>query len=157
MKRIITLMMIGFSLLAFALPVHASGSLLETRLLVKEKALVVRANKVENQTLWIANVTLRTQIKLKLVEIKEDGTILEEGVLTEIKDLTATLKIKYTALKDTKGDIQALTEGIKALIEAKDWATLKTTYESILAIQENRNGLLTDINALLTQINDLLP
>lgn len=157
MKKILTLIVISLCLLAGSLTVTATGGVIEARLLAKEKALEVRANKVENQTLWIANATLRTEIKLKLVDIKENGTVLEESVVTQIKTLTETLKTKYAAMKDTKGDIQALTATVPALIQAKDWAALKTTYESLLAIQENRNALLTDINGLLTQINDLLP
>lgn len=157
MKKILTLIVISLCLLAGSLTVTATEGVIEARLLAKEKALEVRANKVENQTLWIANATLRTEIKLKLVDIKENGTVLEESVVTQIKTLTETLKTKYAAMKDTKGDIQALTATVPALIQAKDWAALKTTYESLLAIQENRNALLTDINGLLTQINDLLP
>jgi len=157
MRKITLVLLVCFSLLTAALPVSATGSLLQLRLEAREKALEIRSNRLENKTIWVANATLRTQIKLRLVSIKEAGTVIDETVLLQIKALTATLKTKYAALKDTKGSIQTLVEGIPGLIESKDWATLKTTYLSILAIQTNRNALLTEINGLLTQIKDLLP
>lgn len=158
-KTTITLIAISFFLLIGALSVSATGPLtnLQQRAEAHEKAVELRENRLENKLIWAQNVQLRTQIKLKLMTIKENETVIEESIKTQLTTLSATLKTKFEALKDTKGDIKALTDGVKALIEAKDWTALKTTYESILAIQITRNTLLNDINDLLTQINDLLP
>jgi len=158
-KTTIIVIAISFFLMIGALSVSAAGGLtnLQLRASAHEKAVELRENRLENKLIWAENVELRTQIKLKLIAIKENETVLEDSVKTQLADLTAQLKTKYAALKETKGDIKALTDGVKALIEAKDWAALKTTYESILAIQLTRNGLLNEINDLLTQVNDLLP
>lgn len=158
-KSTLTVLAISIFLLIGTLTVSASGGLsnLELRVQAREKATEVRENRLENKLIWAQNAELRTQIKLKLITIKEDEIVLDESVKTQLTELTAQLKTKYEAMSETKGDIKTLADGIKALIEAKDWVTLKTTYESIIAIQETRNDLLTDINGLLTQINDLLP
>jgi len=158
-KTKLTLIAFSIFLLIGALSVSATGGLaaLELRALAREAAAEVREHRLENKLIWAQNVELRTQIKLKLIDIKENDVVLEESVKTQLSELKTQLQAKYTALSDTKGDIHALTDGIKALIEAKDWPTLKTTYDRILAIQETRYDLLTDINGLLTQINDLLP
>jgi len=158
-KTKLTLIAFSIFLLIGALSVSATGGLtaLELRAQAREAASEVRENRLENKLIWAQNVELRTQIKLKLIDIKENEVVLEESVKTQLTELKTQLQAKYTALSDTKGDIKALADGIKALIEAKDWTTLKTTYDSILAIQETRYALLTDINGLLTQVNDLLP
>jgi len=159
MKKItLTLLSITLFLLVGALSVSAVGeSNNPLRADARAKVVELRENRLENKLIWASNVELRTQIKLKLIDIKNNEIILDESIKTQLTTLTTDLKAKYTLLKDTKGDIQALSSGIKALIEAKDWATLKTTYESIIAIQLTRNGLLNEINDLLTQINSLLP
>lgn len=158
-KSTLTVLAISIFLLIGTLTVSATGGLsnLELRAQAREMATEVRENRLENKLIWAQNAELRTQIKLKLITIKEDEIVLDESVKTQLTELTAQLKTKYEAMSETKGDIKTLADGIKALIEAKDWVTLKTTYESIIAIQETRNDLLTDINGLLTQINDLLP
>ncbi len=158
-KTTITLIAFCICLMIGILNVSASGGLtaLQLRASAHEKAVELRENRLENKQIWAENVELRTQIKLKLSAIKENDTVLEESVKTQLTDLTSQLKAKYAALKETKGDIKVLADGVKALIEAKDWVALKTTYESLLAIQLTRNGLLTEINNLLTQINNLLP
>lgn len=159
MKKItLSLLSITLFLLVGALSVSALGeSNNPLRADAHAKVVELRENRLENKLIWASNVELRTQIKLKLIEIKNSETVLEESLKTQLQSLSTDLKAKYAALKDTKGDIQALSSGIKALIEAKDWATLKTTYEAIIAIQLTRNGLLNEINDLLTQINSLLP
>jgi hypothetical protein len=159
MKKItLSLLSITLFLLVGALSVSAIGeSNNSVRADAHAKVVELRENRLENKLIWSSNVELRTQIKLKLIEIKNNETVLEESIKTQLQTIRTDLKAKYTALKDTKGDIQALSSGIKALIEAKDWATLKTTYEAIIAIQLTRNGLLNEINDLLTQINSLLP
>jgi len=158
-KTTITLIIFSFLLIIGSLGVSASGGLtsLQLRAQAHEKAVELRENRLENKLIWAKNVELRTQIRLTLKDIKDDGIVLEDSVKTQLADLTAILKTKYALLKETKGDIRALTDGIKALIEAKDWTSLKTTYESILAIQLTRNNLLSDINAVLSQIIDVLP
>jgi hypothetical protein len=159
MKKItLSLLSITLFLLVGALSVSALGeSNNPLRADAHAKVVELRENRLENKLIWASNVELRTQIKLKLIEIKNSETVLEESLKTQLQSLSTDLKAKYAALKDTKGDIQALSTGIKALIEAKDWATLKTTYEAIIYIQLTRNGLLNEINDLLTQINSLLP
>ncbi len=158
-KTTITFIAFALFLMIGALSVSATGGLtaLQLRAQAHEKAVEIRENRLENKLIWAENVELRTQIKLKLIDIKENETVLEESIKTQLTDLTAQLKTKYAELKETKGDIKTLADGVKALIEAKDWAALKTTYESIIAIQLVRFELLTDINDLLTQINNLLP
>lgn len=158
-KTTMTLILFSFLLFIGSLGVSASGGLtsLQLRAQAHEKAVELRENRLENKLIWANNVELRTQIKLTLKDIKDNDIVLEDSVKTQLAELTATLKTKYALLKETKGDIRALTDGIKALIEAKDWASLKTTYESILAIQLTRNSLLSDINAVLNQIIDVLP
>lgn len=158
-KTTITLILFSIFLLIGSLGVSASAGLssLQLRAQAHEKAVELRENRQENKLIWARNVELRTQIKLTLKNIKDNDIVLEDSVKIQLADLKSALKAKYTLLKETKGDIRALTEGIKALIEAKDWATLKTTYESILAIQHTRNSLLSDINTVLNQIIDVLP
>lgn len=158
-KTTMTLILFIFLLFIGSLSVSASGGLtsLQLRAQAHEKAVELRENRLENKLIWAKNVELRTQIKLTLKDIKDNDIVLEDSIKTQLAALTATLKTKYALLKETKGDIRALTDGIKALIEAKDWASLKTTYESILAIQLTRNNLLSDINAILNQIIDVLP
>jgi len=159
MKKItLSLLSITLFLLIGALSVSAVGETNNPlRAEARAKAVELRENRLENKLIWSSNVELRTQIKLKLIDIKNNETILDESIKAQLTTLRTDLKAKYIALEDTKGDIQALTSGIKALIEAKDWASLKTTYEAIIVIQLNRNDLLQDINDLLTQINNLLP
>jgi hypothetical protein len=159
MKKItLSLISITLFLLIGALSVSALGEANNPlRADARAKVVELRENRLENKLIWASNVELRTQIKLKLIDIKNNEIILDESIKTQLTTLTTVLKAKYTALKDTKGDIQALSSGIKALIETKDWATLKTTYEAIIAIQLTRNGLLHEINDLLTQVNNLLP
>lgn len=158
-KPTITLILFSIFLLIGSLGVSASAGLssLQLRAQAHEKAVELRENRQENKLIWARNVELRTQIKLSLKNIKDNDIVLEDSVKIQLADLKSALKAKYTLLKETKGDIRALTEGIKALIEAKDWVTLKTTYESILAIQHTRNSLLSDINTVLNQIIDVLP
>jgi hypothetical protein len=159
MKKItLTLLSITLFLLVGTLSVSALGETNNPlRADAHAKVVELRENRLENKLIWASNVELRTQIKLKLIDIKNNEIILDESIKTQLTTLTTDLKAKYTALKDTQGDIQALSSGIKALIEAKDWTTLKTTYEAIIAIQLTRNGLLHEINILSTQINSLLP
>lgn len=160
MKKItLSLLSIGLFLLIGALSVSAVGDSnnLQLRAAAREKVVELKENKLENKLIWASNVQLRTEIIVKLTQLKENDTVLEDSVKAQLKTLHTELKAIYTTLKDTKGDIQALSSGIKALIEAKDWVTLKSTYESIIAIQLNRNTLLQEINTKLTQIKDLLP
>ena len=160
MKKItLSLLSIGLFLLIGALSVSAVGDTnnLQLRAAAREKVVELKENRLENKLIWASNVQLRTEIKVKLTQLKENEIVLEDSVKAQLKTLHTELKAIYTTLKDTKGDIQALSSGIKALIEAKDWATLKTTYETIIAIQHNRNTLLQEINTKLTQIKDLLP
>ncbi|KAF0226980.1 MAG: hypothetical protein FD133_562 [Erysipelotrichaceae bacterium] len=158
-KTTITLIAISIFILIGTLGVSATSGLtsIKSRAEAREKAVELRVNKLENRLIWAENVELRTEIKLKLIDIKKNEIVIEESIKTQLTELTATLKTKYAALKETKGDIKTLTDGVKALIEAKDWVALEAVYERIRAIQHERNTLLTDINELLTQVKDLLP
>lgn len=158
-KTTITLVAISIFILIGTLGVSAISGLtsIESRAEAREKAVELRVNRLENRLIWAENVELRTEIKLKLIDIKKNEIVIEESIKTQLTELTATLKTKYAALKETKGDIKVLTDGVKALIEAKDWVALEAVYESIRAIQLERNTLLTDINELLTQVKALLP
>jgi len=158
-KTTITLIAISIFLLLGTLGVSATGGLttLEQRASAHEKAVEIRSNRLENKLIWAQNAELRTQIKLKLIDIKENEIVIEEDIKTQLAELTATLKTKYASLKETKGDVKALADGVKALIEAKDWDTLNDVYEDIVEIQLLRNTLLTEINELLTEVKALLP
>ena len=85
------------------------------------------------------------------------GQTLEDSVKIELKDLTEQLKEKTALLKATQGDIRELTVGIKEFIEKKQKDEILAIYNQVIEIQEYRNGILKEINALLKEIEQLLP
>jgi hypothetical protein len=159
MKKILMLMMTVVLLVLSGTGVLATSrpTALEWRAAAHEKALEVRENKLENRLIWAENVQLRTEIRLRVMAIREQEVVLEETLVSDIKALTETLKATYAELKATQGTIKAYSDEVKALIEARDWEGLETVYDQIVLIQVNRNALLEEINTLLTQLLALLP
>lgn len=124
---------------------------------VHEKVVTIRTNRLENKVIWAQNQELRASIKLKLTELRESGVVLDENLKTQLKELTEQLKTKYASLKETSGEIRELTVGIKDLIKARDTEALDEIYAQVIDIQLLRSELLSEINALLSEISSLIP
>ncbi|MHC1734975.1 MAG: hypothetical protein AB9921_04805 [Erysipelotrichaceae bacterium] len=124
---------------------------------VHEKVVTIRTNRLENKVIWAQNQELRASIKLELIELKESGVVLDENLKTQLKELTEQLKTKYASLKETSGEIRELTVGIKDLIKARDTEALDDIYAQVIDIQLLRSELLSEINALLSEISSLIP
>lgn len=131
--------------------------LVALRSTVHEKVVTIRTNRLENKVIWAQNRELRASIKLELIELKESGVVLDESLKTQLKELTAQLKTKYASLKETSGEIRELTVGIKDLIKARDTEALDDIYAQVIDIQLLRSELLSEINALLSEISSLIP
>ena len=159
MKKALISVMTVVLLMLGGLGVGATSGLsaLELRAAAHAKALEVRENKLENRLIWAENVQLRTEIRLRVMAIREQDLVLEDSVVEDVKALTETLKATYAELKATEGSIKAYSDEVKALIEARDWEGLENIYDQVVAIQLTRNALLEEINTLLTQIVALLP
>jgi len=130
---------------------HAS-----VRLSLNENVSIIRQNKLENQLIWSENSNLRAQVKLALKDLRESDGVIDGALKIQLKSYGDSLKLKYQALNDTTGDIRELTIQIKDLIKAKDTDALNVIYAQIIDIQFVRNGLLSEINVLLSEIIALL-
>ncbi|HAO60985.1 MAG TPA: hypothetical protein DCQ90_03360 [Erysipelotrichaceae bacterium] len=124
---------------------------------VHDKVVTIRTNRLENKVIWAQNQELRAGIKLELNELRESGVVLDENLKIQLKGLTEQLKTKYASLKETSGDIRELTVGIKELIKARDTEALDDIYAQVIDIQLVRSELLSEINALLSEISSLIP
>lgn len=122
----------------------------------QEKVTVIRSNKLDNQLIWSNNSSLRAQVKIALNELRETDAGIDDTLKTQLKSFGDTLKIKYQELKSTSGDIRELTIQINDLVKAGNTEALNEIYGQIIDIQLLRNGILSEINHILTEIIGIL-
>jgi len=123
---------------------------------VQEKIAVIRANKLDNQLIWSDNSNLRAQVKIALTELRKAESGIGDALKAQLKSLGDNLKLKYQELNSTSGDIHALTVQIKDYVKARDIDALNEIYAQIIDIQLLRNGILSEINNILTEIIGIL-
>ncbi len=123
---------------------------------VKEKVAIIRSNKLENQLIWSDNSNLRAQVKIALGELRESDVSIDDAIKAQLKSLGDTLKIKYQELNSTSGDVRELTIQINDLVKARNTDALNEIYGQIIDIQLFRNGILSEINDILTEIIAIL-
>jgi len=122
----------------------------------QEKIAIIRANKLDNQLIWSDNSSLRAQVKIALTELRKAESGIDDALKAELKSLGDNLKLKYQELNSTSGDIHALTVQIKDYVKARDTDALNEIYAQIIDIQLLRNGILSEINNILTEIIGIL-
>jgi uncharacterized coiled-coil DUF342 family protein len=163
-KRIITLAMIvtllfGLAVTAFAAPSddNASGTFFgmtsEQRDEFFELRLEILDNRTTLLTLKTENIQLGKDLRDLLNEIKgNDEYVITQENLDTLHALADELDAKRDELAATVGDITALLDSYRDYRQSRDVDSALQLLEQIVAVQENRIAIKTDIGDILGEM-----
>jgi flagellar basal body rod protein FlgB len=152
MKKLILSIMIGVVVMFTLTPTLA---LTDART-VRELSMEVRGNRLINQDLANEVRQLRLSIRNRIKSIKDNGVELDEETIETIKTSTSELREYQASLKETQGEIRTITEKAKEWIKERNWDQLKTMYEEVKLVQEERNNDLQQVVRIMKEIDQLL-
>lgn len=102
------------------------------------------------------NTQLASQLRTTLQEMKTNGAALSEETLASLNALKTQLQAKRDELAATKGNVEALMVTYRAYKQAGDLENAAAILDQVIAIQQSRITLETQIKALIQQMLDLL-
>lgn len=123
---------------------------------VNEDTQTLVTNKNANLTSVQQVNDLRLAIQEKLASIKQNGTTIPTGVLTQIKDNNSQIKSIMGAIKDSKGQVKSILKSNKNNLKNKDLQSIEDTFSHIYSIQNASGDQINQITGLLQNISDLL-
>lgn len=102
------------------------------------------------------HIQLSTQLRTTLRDMKANGTTLSEETLTALAALKTQLQTKRDELAATNGNIEALMVTFRELKQAGNLEAASAILDQVLAIQQTRLQLQTDVCAIIQQMINLL-
>ena len=121
-----------------------------------EDRLALLQNRENNLSLSSQSCDLRLAVLNSLEAIQNSGAGLPEDIRTKLEAYNAQILTLTAALKGTSGQIRNIVDEAKGLVKERDTEALDAAYAGIGTIQAARYNLILQINALLTDMNELL-
>lgn len=112
-----------------------------------------RAMVLENKE---EHIQLATQLRTTLRALKESGATLTEDTLAALTALKTQLQTYRDELAATSGDVEALMVTYRELRQAGNLEAAAAILDQVIAVQQTRLQLQTNINALIQQMINLL-
>jgi hypothetical protein len=132
------------------------GAQLNARARVMSCLSVMAQNRAAVLGCKSENVQLGNQLRTMLQEMKANGSTLPEETLATLNELKAQMQLKRDELAATRGDIDALMTTYREYKQAGDLENAAAILDQVIAVQQTRITLTTQINAILQQMIDLL-
>ncbi|MHC1695672.1 MAG: hypothetical protein AB9835_10485 [Eubacteriales bacterium] len=125
------------------------------RAAAQEKRDAVKATRDVNKALCTENAQLREQLTDALLALQENGKVLDPTTVEKLNTYNASLKELTSKLGETKGGIKEQLGLNKGFARDMDYESMNKAFEEIVAVQNERNTTLTEINTILKQMLEL--
>jgi len=112
--------------------------------------------KSESLAIRVDNVKLRGDLRNSLGKIKDEGIALPAQTKLELDAAMAEIKVLTDKIKETNGQIKDTLQENKGFIKNKDYVSMETAFDEVIAVQKFRNESLTQINTILKDMVTLL-
>lgn len=133
-----------------------NGTQMAARTHLRANLGTMAANRTMSRNLLSENRSLGDQLRNQLHTMITDDTELSDEMLTELNTLKAELQSLHDELAATKGGIADLLVTYRAYKQADDLKNADAVLDQIIAIQNTRIDIKTDISTLLDKIIALL-
>lgn len=102
------------------------------------------------------NVKFAAQLRTVTGNFKSSGATLSKSMLSQLKALKDQLADLRTQLSASNGKLNSLMTGFKQYRLAKDYPNALAALQQVMAVQQNRIKVKTDIGSVTRQIIDIL-
>lgn len=116
----------------------------------------IAANRATILTIKANHLTLASQLRTILTDLKSSGATIPEDTLTQLKALKEQLKAVHEQLASTRGQVESLMDTARQYRQARDFENAAATLEQVIAVQQTRITLGTQINSLTQQMIDIV-